>query len=236
MSHPKGVLLERAQKLGLPRPEFRTAQTGPEHEPSFISDVVLEGEVIGTGQGSTKRTAEKHAAEEALIALEARQEGGKAPAKAKGKQAGKAAGKGATAKGGKADAGKSDAGKAAKAAAAKGGEAPEPKGAAAGTKTAAKASAAPAAKAAPAAERAAVAAQPAAEDEADDEGFDGPWPMFDDLLAAAVTVAERRVFADLRGEEARVAIRDFSLALYKELLLGLGDIVEEDEEEDEEED
>ncbi len=234
MSHPKGVLLERAQKLGLPRPEFRTAQTGPEHEPSFISDVVLEGEVIGTGQGSTKRTAEKHAAEEALIALEARQEGGKAPAK--GKQAGKAAGKGATAKGGKADAGKSDAGKAAKAAAAKGGEAPESKGAAAGTKTAAKASAAPAAKAAPAAERAAVAAQPAAEDEADDEGFDGPWPMFDDLLAAAVTVAERRVFADLRGEEARVAIRDFSLALYKELLLGLGDIVEEDEEEDEEED
>jgi len=47
-----------------------------------------------------------------------------------------------------------------------------------------------------------------------------------------VTVAERRVFADLRGEDARVAIRDFALALYKELLLGLGEIEEVEEEEE----
>ena len=36
-------------------------------------------------------------------------------------------------------------------------------------------------------------------------------------------------------EEARVAIRDFALDLYKDLLLDLGDVVDEDEEDDEEE-
>src|SRR5690606_41579057 len=88
MAHPKGVLWERAQKLGLERPEFRTARTGPEHEPVFITDVVLEGEVIGTGQGGSKRTAEKNAAEEALAALEARLEAhDKQAANGKGEQA-----------------------------------------------------------------------------------------------------------------------------------------------------
>ncbi len=69
MAHPKGLLIERAQKLGLDRPEFNTAKTGPEHEPSFLTDVVLAGEVIGTGQGKSKRDSEKAAAEEALAAL-----------------------------------------------------------------------------------------------------------------------------------------------------------------------
>lgn len=72
------------------------------------------------------------------------------------------------------------------------------------------------------------------------QDFDGPWPMFDDLLAAVLAVAERRVAADLRGAQAREAIRDFSLQLYKELLSDLGEVVEEDEDEegegDEEED
>ena len=61
--------------------------------------------------------------------------------------------------------------------------------------------------------------------------------MFDDLLASVLAVAERRVSVELRGEAARVAIRDFSLTLYKELLSDLGEVVEEDEEAgDEEED
>ena len=70
-AHPKGVLLERAQKLGLGRPEFKTERTGPEHEPSFLSDVLVDGEVLGTGQGGSKRTAEKNAAVEALAAMQA---------------------------------------------------------------------------------------------------------------------------------------------------------------------
>lgn len=204
MSHPKGVLMERAQKLGLPKPEFRTEQTGPEHEPRFLSDVVIDGEVLGTGQGGTKRTAEKYAAEEALSALESR-----------GRPAGKA--------------GKSDP-KTPSAAAAK-----KSKGAA---KSSANAGAAGVVAASAEPLKAEGGQVEAAEDEPEGEGFDGPWPMFDDLLAAVVTVAERRVTSDLRGESARTAIRDFSLDLYKELLLGLGDIVEEDEDDegDEEED
>ena len=230
MAHPKGVLLERAQKLGLERPEFRTARTGPEHEPVFITDVVLEGEVIGTGQGGSKRTAEKNAAEEALAALEARLEATDKPAaKGKGKQAAakdggaKAA---AAAQGGGAKATRSSGARGGKAGAAAGGAKDG------GAKPSAASARAGAAVTTPAAAQSTAAAQPApaaVEDDVEEEPFDGPWPMFDDLLAAVVTVAERRVFADLRGEDARVAIRDFSLDLYKELLLGLGEIAEEEE-------
>ena len=46
VAHPKGVLLERAQKLGVGRPEFKTERAGPEHEPSFLSDVLIDGETI----------------------------------------------------------------------------------------------------------------------------------------------------------------------------------------------
>lgn len=70
MAHPKGLLIERAQRLGLERPEFNTAKTGPEHEPLFLTDVIIGGEVLGTGQGGSKRVAERAAAEEALAALE----------------------------------------------------------------------------------------------------------------------------------------------------------------------
>lgn len=103
MAHPKGLLIELAQKLGLERPDFNTAKTGPEHEPSFLSDVVIEGEVLGTGQGHSKRDAEKAAAEEALAALERREnsstgksgvkkgaaEGGAAGTKSRGGQRGR---------------------------------------------------------------------------------------------------------------------------------------------------
>ena len=70
-------------------------------------------------------------------------------------------------------------------------------------------------------------------DEGDDGEFDGPWPMFDDLLAQALAVADSRVPKHLTGEQARIAIRDFSLELYKELLLDLGEVVDDDEDEEE---
>jgi len=193
MSHPKGLLIERAQKLGLARPEFDTAQTGPEHEPSFLTDVTIDGELLGTGQGSSKREAERFAAQEALAALDRRDAQGGAKG-GRGKQsAQKRAGGRAQAQG---------AGEAASARA-------------------------------EAAEEAATESvtEPAAEGGGQ---FAGPWPMFDDLLAGVVTVAERRVNADLRGDAALAQIRDFSLRLYKELLADLGEVVEEDEDEEEE--
>lgn len=188
MAHPKGLLIERAQKLGLERPEFATVKTGPEHEPSFLSDVILAGEVLGTGQGGSKKDAERAAAEEALAALDKRTPGASSGRDARDERRGRA-GRAAANASSDADAAATDAVQ-------------------------------------PAAEAASE------EDDEMDEEFTGPWPMFDDLLASVVEVAERRIASDLRGDAARHAIRDFSLALYKELLANLGEVVEEDEDED----
>lgn len=67
------------------------------------------------------------------------------------------------------------------------------------------------------------------DDAPDEEDFEGPWPVFEELLSSVVSIADRRIPQQLTGEEARLAIRDFSLDLYRELLLSLGEIVEEDE-------
>ncbi|MFO7544673.1 MAG: putative dsRNA-binding protein [Trueperaceae bacterium] len=201
MAHPKGVLIERVQKLGLPRPEFHTERTGPEHEPQFASDAVVDGEVLGSGHGGSKRTAERHAAEAALAELDRRAEGKKpSPKKARSGGSSRSGGRrSAKARQVEADA---QAAEAADAIA----EVTEPP-------------------------KAMQEPPPGA-----DEPFEGPWPMFDDLLAAVIQVAERRVSSELRGEAALVAVRDFGLRLYKELLADLGDVVEEEEDEDEDED
>lgn len=44
-------------------------ETGPEHEKRFVVEVQMEGVVIGTGSGRTKKSAEQHAAYEALLLL-----------------------------------------------------------------------------------------------------------------------------------------------------------------------
>lgn len=199
MAHPKGVLIERVQKLGLPRPEFRTERSGPEHEPQFASDAVIDGEVLGSGKGGSKRTAERHAAEAALTALD-RRERDETPAGKKARP-GSGASRAASRRGAKPRQADSDT-----------------------AKSDVAADHEPPAQAAPAREPEAA------------EPFQGPWPMFDDLLAAVMHVAERRVSSELRGEAALVAVRDFGLRLYKELLTDLGDVVEVDEEEEEEED
>ena len=201
MAHPKGVLLERAAKLGFERPQFRTERTGPEHEPIFIADVIVDGEVLGTGQGGSKRTAETRAAEEALAQLDAADEGSSGRGRSKGKRRGAAGGKAGAAESGteatdaRQDKNQQDDN-----------------------------------------QQDDNQQDETEEDEMASEEFDGPWPMFDDLLAAVLAVAERRVAADLRGDEAREAIRDFSLTLYKELLGDLGEVVEDDESDDDEED
>jgi ribonuclease-3 len=203
-AHPKGVLMERAQKLGMGRPEFRTERTGPEHEPSFLSDVIVDGEVLGTGQGGSKRTAEKNAADEALAALDARE----TPAPAQSPSPGsRKRGRGAKAQADRtsAEAATSDT------------QAPSAPG-----------------RTQPRPDAPSAVVDEAPSDDAEEEApFAGPWPMFDDLLASVLAVAERRVSVELRGEAARVAIRDFSLTLYKELLADLGEVVEEEDEEEE---
>ena len=158
MAHPKGVLIERLQKSGQNRPEFRSERTGPDHQPTFLSDILVDGHVLGTGQGGSKREAERRAAEEALAALD----------------------RGGVVLNGNASAGE------------------------------------------------------AIEDaDLDDAApFEGPWPVFESVLASSLQVADRRIPDHLRGDEARTAVRDFALSLYKDVLQDLGDVVEEDGQDD----
>jgi hypothetical protein len=73
--------------------------------------------------------------------------------------------------------------------------------------------------------------RPAPAASADDEPFEGPWPLFEEVLATSLRIAHDRVAAGLATGEARAAIQDFALALYKDVLQDLGEIVEVDEEE-----
>lgn len=164
MAHPKGMLIERLQQLGRGTPEFRSERSGPDHQPTFRSDVLIEGKIRGTGSGSSKREAERNAAEEALRSL---------------------------------------------------------------GKSAAPTSSAGSARAESRSGEQQVAAEHG--DEFDDAPFEGPWPLFETVLATAMQIAERRIADNLRGAEARVAVRDFSLELYKELLQDLGEVVDEDD-------
>ena len=52
------------------RPEYRVVDaTGPDHEKLFRVEVVVEGRVLGAGQGPSRRVAETAAAVHALEAL-----------------------------------------------------------------------------------------------------------------------------------------------------------------------
>jgi hypothetical protein len=81
MIHPKAALIERLQRDARGQPLFRTEREGPEHEPLFRSRVSVSGREYGEGSGSSKREAERRAAEAALARLdaEARDATSKAP-------------------------------------------------------------------------------------------------------------------------------------------------------------
>jgi len=66
-SDPKGRLLEIIQAKGDGHPEYRiTNCSGPEHEPVFSVEDLVNGQIVGTGSGKRKLDAERQAAEEAL--------------------------------------------------------------------------------------------------------------------------------------------------------------------------
>jgi ribonuclease-3 len=69
---PKSQLQERFQGLGRPPPLYRLVSAeGPDHAPVFTVVVVLGDDVMGTGTGGRKSDAERAAAEDALVRLEA---------------------------------------------------------------------------------------------------------------------------------------------------------------------
>lgn len=68
---PKTTLQEWAQGHGFGLPRYRVVgQEGPDHQPIFKSEVVVEGLAPVTGMGSNKRAAEQTAAEAMLKAVE----------------------------------------------------------------------------------------------------------------------------------------------------------------------
>ena len=161
MQHPKGVLIEHCKQSGLAKPRFDTKNTGPEHEPTFVSDVIIKGEVYGKGEGGNKREAERRASEAALSKLRNGTGNGTAPSRATPSQS------------------------------------EEP-------------------------------AQ-AASVKLDDAPFEGPWPIFPEVLASSLAVANSRVDSALRNSEAISAVQDLALHLYKSSLENLGEVIEVEE-------
>ena len=65
--NPKGQLQELLQSISPRSPVYElVSQSGPEHEKTFVSQVVWEGIVLGQGMGRSKKQAETVAALEAM--------------------------------------------------------------------------------------------------------------------------------------------------------------------------
>ena len=63
----KSLLQEQVQALVRVHPRYRVVrQEGPDHEKRFTIEVVVRGEVLGRGSGHNKKSAEQHAARDAL--------------------------------------------------------------------------------------------------------------------------------------------------------------------------
>ncbi len=67
---PKSLFQEWAQSQGLPTPQYVTRNiSGPDHSKVFDVDVLIDGEVYGSGSGHSKQMATKAAAANALEKL-----------------------------------------------------------------------------------------------------------------------------------------------------------------------
>jgi ribonuclease III len=66
---PKSELQEWSQSQGFGTPLYRTVSTsGPEHEKTFVVEVIINHKILGVGEGHSKQAAAKEAAINALEA------------------------------------------------------------------------------------------------------------------------------------------------------------------------
>jgi ribonuclease-3 len=74
--NPKGRLQEWLAQRGQGQTlEYRLKQTtGPDHAKVFQVDLVVQNEVLGTGEGRSKKEAEEQAARAALVQLAQREQ------------------------------------------------------------------------------------------------------------------------------------------------------------------
>lgn len=70
----KTVLQEEVAKNGREVSYEVVIADGPPHERTFTSQVLLDGEIMGTGRGRSKKVSQQEAAKEALDVLRARRE------------------------------------------------------------------------------------------------------------------------------------------------------------------
>jgi ribonuclease-3 len=64
---PKSELQERVQAMGFEAPRYRVREArGPEHDATFVVEVLVTDQVLATGEGRSKRAAERAAAAQAL--------------------------------------------------------------------------------------------------------------------------------------------------------------------------
>jgi ribonuclease-3 len=68
---PKSILQEWAQSIGYPPPKYSLINTtGPDHSKIFLVQVLVNKEIMGNGEGTSKQEAEKIAANAALKKIE----------------------------------------------------------------------------------------------------------------------------------------------------------------------
>lgn len=68
----KSALQERVARAGRPAPEYDVRATGPDHDKWFHARVLVGDDVLGDGEGRSKKAAEQAAASAAVAALSAR--------------------------------------------------------------------------------------------------------------------------------------------------------------------
>jgi ribonuclease-3 len=71
----KTNLQERSARRWGNVPEYRITSTGPDHAKRFEAKVYLAGELLGEGNGRSKKEAEQEAAREALAEIQSRDGG-----------------------------------------------------------------------------------------------------------------------------------------------------------------
>ena len=68
--NPKSRLQEYVQSKGMPTPRYRIVSTqGPDHNPVFTVEALVDDRAVGQGQGNNRSDAERSAAENALTTL-----------------------------------------------------------------------------------------------------------------------------------------------------------------------
>jgi ribonuclease III len=85
LKSPKSRLQEHTQRISGERPVYRILEAvGPDHEKRFRIEVIVDGRVLGVGEGPSRRIAETSAAAEALEVLRQERQAARAARSAQG--------------------------------------------------------------------------------------------------------------------------------------------------------